>query len=202
MLSSTQTWCPPQCLCLGRSLCFTSAMRCTHASGGSRGASGESFALQSHPALSDCPVCLPCLSTRRVLQARRTSVLVGGALQCCAVLPPSSLLPRWPPCRFREDCEKLAHFVHRIESFITETEDDADMSGPGWEAAFSVGLLAAVCLQKFACSMLMLSACMECLTSGPGSDQTHSHGHAMPCRAVPCHCAGSPRVSAGSGWRV
>jgi hypothetical protein len=40
--------------------------------------------------------------------------------------------------RFRKDCELLAGFVHRIEHFITETEDDTDMTGPGWEAAFSV----------------------------------------------------------------
>jgi hypothetical protein len=55
----------------------------------------------------------------------------------------------WPACfcfcfcfcfcyRFRKDCELLAGFVHRIEHFITETEDDTDLTGPGWEAAFSV----------------------------------------------------------------
>jgi hypothetical protein len=59
-------------------------------------------------------------------------------------VPISSLtLPRRPCCcclccRFRKDCELLAGFVHRIEHFITETEDDTDMTGPGWEAAFSV----------------------------------------------------------------
>lgn len=43
-------------------------------------------------------------------------------------------------CRFRSDCEKLASFVQRIERFLMETEDDADMTAPGWEAAFSVGM--------------------------------------------------------------
>jgi hypothetical protein len=41
-------------------------------------------------------------------------------------------------CSYRDDCKKLAHFVHRVESFLMETEDEADMSGPGWQAAFSV----------------------------------------------------------------
>jgi hypothetical protein len=50
---------------------------------------------------------------------------------------------RWSPAavvcfRYRDDCKKLAHFVHRVESFLMETEDEADMSGPGWQAAFSV----------------------------------------------------------------
>lgn len=49
-------------------------------------------------------------------------------------------------CRYRKDCEKLARFVHRIEAFITETEDDADMTAPAWQAAFEVGSQAA--LQK------------------------------------------------------
>ncbi|WIA39971.1 hypothetical protein OEZ86_013401 [Tetradesmus obliquus] len=39
--------------------------------------------------------------------------------------------------RYRDDCKKLAHFVHRVEAFLMETEEEADMSGPGWQAAFS-----------------------------------------------------------------
>lgn len=41
-------------------------------------------------------------------------------------------------CSYRDDCKKLAHFVHRVEAFLMETEEEADMSGPGWQAAFSV----------------------------------------------------------------
>ncbi len=40
--------------------------------------------------------------------------------------------------RFRQDCEKLATFVRKIEAFIMQTEDESDMTGPGWQAAFSV----------------------------------------------------------------
>jgi hypothetical protein len=39
---------------------------------------------------------------------------------------------------FRDDCKELALFVTRIEGFLLETEDDEDMTGPGWQAAFSV----------------------------------------------------------------
>eukprot|EP00879_Flechtneria_rotunda_P014696 GHRR01015357.1.p1 GENE.GHRR01015357.1~~GHRR01015357.1.p1 ORF type:complete len:292 (+),score=92.48 GHRR01015357.1:1374-2249(+) len=39
--------------------------------------------------------------------------------------------------RYRDDCKKLAHFVHRVEGFLMETEEEADMTGPGWQAAFS-----------------------------------------------------------------
>jgi hypothetical protein len=60
----------------------------------------------------------------------------------CSLKLPTPLLSKWRCCcfccRFRKDCELLAGFVHRIEHFITETEDDTDMTGPGWEAAFSV----------------------------------------------------------------
>jgi len=42
--------------------------------------------------------------------------------------------------RFREDCRKLAYFVSRIEALITETEDETDMTAPGWEETFSVSL--------------------------------------------------------------
>lgn len=44
--------------------------------------------------------------------------------------------------RYRDDCKKLAHFVHRVESFLMETEDDVDMEGPGWQAAFTVSAAA------------------------------------------------------------
>jgi len=43
--------------------------------------------------------------------------------------------------RYREDCQKLAQFVQRIEAFITETEDETDMTGPGWKKAFSVSCI-------------------------------------------------------------
>ena len=51
--------------------------------------------------------------------------------------------------RFRDDCRKLAYFVHRIEALITETEDSTDMTAPGWEDAFNVGVLFGVfCLNS------------------------------------------------------
>lgn len=31
--------------------------------------------------------------------------------------------------------------MQRIEAFLMETEDDADMTAPGWEAAFSVRMV-------------------------------------------------------------
>ncbi len=40
--------------------------------------------------------------------------------------------------RYREDCKKLCHFVHRVEAFLMETEEEADMNEPGWQAAFTV----------------------------------------------------------------
>lgn len=46
------------------------------------------------------------------------------------------------PSRFREDCKKLAYFVHRVEAFLMETEEEADMTQPGWQAAFAVSIKA------------------------------------------------------------
>lgn len=60
-----------------------------------------------------------------------------------SVVPDPLLCCLWC-CRYRKDCEKLARFVHRIEAFITETEDDADMTAPAWQAAFEVGSQAAL----------------------------------------------------------
>jgi hypothetical protein len=55
---------------------------------------------------------------------------------CCSCTLPSR--DAAVKCRFREDCDKLAQFVRKIEAFIMQTEDEADMTGPGWQAAFSV----------------------------------------------------------------
>jgi hypothetical protein len=57
---------------------------------------------------------------------------IAKLTHCCCLPAVSS---------YRDDCKTLAHFVHRVESFLMETEDEADMSGPGWQAAFSVRTL-------------------------------------------------------------
>lgn len=66
------------------------------------------------------------------------SVLVVHSAQASGAAAALSSRHAAVNCRFREDCDKLAQFVRKIEAFIMQTEDEADMTGPGWQAAFSV----------------------------------------------------------------
>lgn len=69
---------------------------------------------------------------------QRESQWLGETAILHAVCEPDTSPCKWICCRYREDCKKLLVFVKRVELFLTETEEDADMDEPGWQAAFAV----------------------------------------------------------------
>lgn len=40
--------------------------------------------------------------------------------------------------RFRQDCKKLADYVHRVEGFLLQLAEFDNVNSSGWDAAFTV----------------------------------------------------------------